>query len=110
MPSVNLFYRVKVDIRAWESPKAVHKRGWLNAGEQIHVIEEYGGALRFDPAGHPDILVEANYTEAWVIASDVSNLEKLTGPAPFPPTQTVTALDAGKALGTLISFIKQMLK
>ena len=90
----------KADIRSWDSPKAVHKQGWIREGCLLRVIEVYGVWYQIDLlAGPHEVKVTTNYPEIWVEKSG-------TLPADEPVSSSVSDAEAAAAFLTLVKYIK----
>lgn len=50
MPTVDLYRGVYSDEQVYEDAGGVHKMGHIRAGDNVHLIEEYGGWYRIDPS------------------------------------------------------------
>lgn len=87
MPVVDKWLDIYSSLRVWSGTDAVHKMGWLRAGDEIHLTEQYteDGELwfRIDKATGDDLIpLGGGYPEYWVKGDELE--VAATSPTPTP--------------------------
>ncbi len=115
MPIVDNWVDIYSDLRAWAATDAIHKMGWLRAGDNIHLTEQHteDGELwfRFDLSNGVDLNpLGGGYNEYWVKGDELEVAATSSIPTPVPtpvPTPEPTPGDqpSDAQIGAVVRFL-----
>ncbi len=109
--------KVILDLRAWANVRT-QKMGWLRIGDVVEIFEVYKGWTQFRPVEGGDDLIPINkdYTQHWIEPNMEDRFEpfvegSVPEPPPLPdpprPSSAISLEDGGRALDTLVRFLRQ---